>query len=71
MLDSGADKNRSCGFVENIGRKETKVQACTLGELLEKEVNMFTTVFIGNSQSEIFITENNVPVLLTKRGYTI
>ena len=71
MLDSGADKNRSCGFVENIGREETKVQACTLGELLEKEVNMFTTVFIGNSQSEIFITENNVPVLLTKRGYTI
>lgn len=69
MLDSGADKNRACGFVENIGRENTKVTACTLGELVDKEVNMFTTVFIGNSKTEIAFSNNNEPILITKRGY--
>ena len=69
MLDSGADKNRACGFVENIGRENTKATACTLGELIDKEVNMFTTVFIGNSKTEIAFSNNNEPILITKRGY--
>ncbi|MCQ2613353.1 MAG: precorrin-3B C(17)-methyltransferase [Treponemataceae bacterium] len=71
MLDAGADKDRACGFVENIGREGTKVSVCTLSELAEKDVNMFTTVFIGNSQSEIIFSGGNQPVLLTKRGYKI
>ncbi len=71
MLDAGADENRSCGFVENIGRDGTKTNVCTLAELSEKEVNMFTTVFIGNSKSEIVFSKDNEPVLLTKRGYEI
>lgn len=69
MLDSGADKNRACGYVENIGRDGTKATACSLGELIDIEVNMFTTVFIGNSKTEIAFSKNNEPILITKRGY--
>jgi len=37
---------------------------CTLRELRDREVNMFTTVFIGNSETEILGDK-----LITKRGY--
>lgn len=53
MIEAGAKKERACGLVENIGRSGIRAEVCTLGELIEKQVNMFTTVFIGNSQSEI------------------
>ncbi|WP_033154366.1 precorrin-3B C(17)-methyltransferase [Pseudobutyrivibrio ruminis] len=66
MLDAGADKNRACGFVENIGRDGTKTVVCTLDELKDAQVNMFTTVFVGNSKSEIIQGK-----LVTKRGYEI
>ena len=66
MLDAGADKNRACGFVENIGRDGTKTVVCTLDELKGAQVNMFTTVFVGNSKSEIIQGK-----LVTKRGYEI
>ena len=66
MLKAGASPERCCGYVENIGRENTVVCVCTLAELMQKEVKMFTTVFIGNSQS--FIYENK---LITKRGYSI
>lgn len=55
---------RACGYVENIGREGTKAVTCTLKELRETQVNMFTTVFIGNSCSEIVNGK-----LITKRGY--
>lgn len=58
------ETERSCGYVENIGREGTKVVTCTLKELREVQVNMFTTVFIGNSGSEIINRK-----LITKRGY--
>ncbi|MGN0349307.1 MAG: precorrin-3B C(17)-methyltransferase [Roseburia sp.] len=57
---------RACGYVENIGREGTKVVTCILKELREAEVNMFTTVFIGNSESKIVKGK-----LITKRGYQI
>lgn len=55
---------RPCGYVENIGREGTRAVTCTLEELREAKVNMFTTVFIGNSGSEIIRGK-----LVTKRGY--
>ena len=55
---------RACGYVENIGREGTKAVTCTLQELRNAKVNMFTTVFIGNSESEILNGK-----LITKRGY--
>lgn len=38
------EEERACGYVENIGREGTKAVTCTLKELRETEVNMFTTV---------------------------
>ena len=60
------EEERVCGYVENIGRDGTKAETCTLGELKDREVNMFTTVFIGNSESEIINGK-----LVTKRGYKV
>lgn len=60
------EEERACGYVENIGREGTKVVTCTLKELRDREVNMFTTVFIGNAESEIIKDK-----LITKRGYQI
>lgn len=58
------EENRPCGYVENIGREGTRAVTCTLRELRDREVNMFTTVFIGNSQTKIINGK-----LVTKRGY--
>jgi len=66
MLAAGAACDRACGYVENIGRENEKATVLTLQELREAEVNMFTTVFIGNSESMI---QNGR--LITKRGYRI
>lgn len=66
ILLKDIEEDRACGYVENIGRENTKAVTCTLKELRETEVNMFTTVFIGNSESVII---NNK--LVTKRGYHI
>lgn len=60
------EEERACGYVENIGRDGTKAVTCTLKELRNKEVNMFTTVFIGNAGSEIIDNK-----LITKRGYLV
>lgn len=66
MLEAGAAEDRACGYVENIGREGTKSVVLKLKELKNAEVNMFTTVFIGNSKSEIVRGK-----LVTKRGYQI
>lgn len=64
ILLHSIEGERVCGYVENIGRDGTKAAVCTLEELKKREVNMFTTVFIGNSRSEIINGK-----LITKRGY--
>lgn len=58
------EEERICGYVENIGREGTVSVTCTLKELKEKQVNMFTTVFIGNSNTELIYGK-----LVAKRGY--
>lgn len=60
------EEDRACGYVENIGREGTKAVTCTLKELRNTQVNMFTMVFIGNAGSEIINGK-----LVTKRGYQI
>lgn len=57
---------RACGYVENIGREGTRAVTCSLRELRDTKVNMFTTVFIGNASSRILNGK-----LVTKRGYHI
>ena len=53
-----------CGIDENIGRDGETSRVLTLGELRNTDVNMFTTVFIGNSQ-----TKNLNGKMVTPRGY--
>ena len=66
LLESGVKEMTACGYVQNIGRWGTTTCTCSLKELREKQVDMFTTVFIGNSQSEIVEGK-----LITKRGYDV
>lgn len=56
--------SRACGYVRNIGRDREEYHTCTLEELIGVQTDMFTTVFIGNSQSRI--TGGR---LITPRGY--
>lgn len=58
------EEDRCCGIVENIGRSDTKIRICTLRELRDIVVNMFTTVFIGNET-----TQELGGKMVTKRGY--
>lgn len=53
-----------CGIVHQIGREGQSYELCTLGELRCKQVDMFTTVFIGNSQTKVIHNK-----LVTPRGY--
>lgn len=64
ILSDSMEESRVCGYVENIGRDETRAEICTLGELRDREVNMFTTVFIGSTDSEVIDGR-----FVTKRGY--
>jgi precorrin-3B C17-methyltransferase len=52
------------GIVKNIGREGEYAEVMTLSELRDTPVDMFTTVFIGNSQ-----TKNINGKLVTPRGY--
>ena len=53
-----------CGTVCNIGREGEEYQVMTLKELRDRQVDMFTTVFIGNSQ-----TKEINGKMVTPRGY--
>jgi precorrin-3B C17-methyltransferase len=66
LMEHGVEPERACGYVENIGREGTRATTCTMEELMMTKVNMFTTVFIGNSQTEIIGGK-----LVTKRGYQV
>ena len=55
-----------CGLVENIGREGERAKVLTLAQLREETVNMFTTVFIGNSQTRLIDGK-----MVTPRGYTL
>ena len=60
------EPERPCGYVRNIGRENTEVYYCTLEELKDREADMFTTVFIGNSTTEMIGGK-----MVTKRGYVL
>ena len=56
--------NNVCGYVANIGRDGQESAICTLEELANKKLDMFTTVFIGNSQTRVIDNK-----MVTPRGY--
>ena len=53
-----------CGYVKNIYREGQECVLTTLGELSEAKVDMFTTVFIGNSTTKVINGK-----IVTPRGY--
>lgn len=54
-----------CGIAANIGRGGQEIEIVSLAQLAEREGDMFTTVFIGNSQ-----TKNLGGYMVTPRGYS-
>lgn len=58
-----------CGVVRNIGRDGEERQVMTLKELASFEADMFTTVFVGNSQTERISGE--CQWMVTPRGYRL
>ena len=59
-------EDRMCGYVRNIGREGCEKKVCSLMQLSNENVDMFTTVFIGNSSTTAFDD-----ILLTPRGYKL
>ena len=55
-----------CGYVRNIGRDGCETIVCSLKELSQVNVDMFVTVFIGNSRTRAVDGK-----LITPRGYRI
>lgn len=55
-----------CGYVKNALREGTEYEVCTLKDLGKAEVDMFTTVIIGNSSTKLMKGR-----LVTTRGYSI
>lgn len=55
-----------CGTVVNIGRDGEEGKLYTLKELRDTQVDMFTTVFVGNSQTRVVNGK-----MVTPRGYRI
>lgn len=55
-----------CGWVRNIGREGQEKRMLTLSELKEEQVDMFTTVFIGSSETILHMGR-----MLTPRGYPL
>ena len=53
-----------CGYVRNIGRDGQESRILTLSQLRETAVDMFTTVYIGNSETMLIGGK-----MVTPRGY--
>ena len=58
------DPNTVCGTVRNIGREGEEGKLLILAQLRDTQVDMFTTVFIGNSQTKVLGGK-----MVTPRGY--
>lgn len=53
-----------CGIAKNIGRDGEETTVLTLEQLKDAEVDMFSTVFIGNSETKVVNGK-----MVTPRGY--
>ena len=53
-----------CGYVRNIGREGEESRIMTLAELRNTAVDMFTTVYIGSSETKVIGGK-----MVTPRGY--
>ncbi len=58
------DPNTPVGIARQVGRDEESIRMTTLEKMDASEIDMFTVVLIGNSQ-----TRNSLGKMLTPRGY--
>ena len=64
IIQEEIGEERVCGIVSQIGRDGEHAEVMTLSELADRQVDMFTTVFVGNSQ-----TKEIDGRMVTPRGY--
>lgn len=64
VLTDTLPQERICGLVRNIGRENEECRITTLGQLADADADMFTTVWIGNSQTRVYDQR-----MITPRGY--
>ena len=64
FLQEGRSPKTPVGYVRQAGREEQEIKLTMLGRLDPEDVDMFTIVIIGNSQS--YITDGK---FITPRGY--
>jgi len=60
------NKDTVCGYVRNIGREGEEAVILSLGELRDANVDMFTTVFVGNRETKVVNGK-----MVTPRGYRL
>jgi precorrin-3B C17-methyltransferase len=56
----------SVGVVRNAFRPEQHIRICTIADMAELPIDMFTTLLVGNSQTKVFGS-----LLVTPRGYPV
>lgn len=64
LMAAGKSPDTVCGYVQNIGREGEQGTITTLGALRDIQVDMFTTVFVGSSQTKLLGGR-----MVTPRGY--
>ena len=64
LMAAGKAPETICGYVQNIGREGEQGTITTLGALRDTQVDMFTTVFVGSSQTKLLGGK-----MVTPRGY--
>ncbi|MBR5375907.1 MAG: precorrin-3B C(17)-methyltransferase [Lachnospiraceae bacterium] len=66
ILLSGKKPDTVCGWVRNIGRDGMESRILPLRLLKDEKLDMFTTVFVGNSHTVMIDGK-----MVTKRGYEV
>ena len=66
LLQNGKAPDTVCGLVRNIGREGQEAHVMTLRELQDAQVDMFTTVYIGNRNTRVLQGR-----MVTPRGYRV
>ena len=66
IISGHTGNDRAAGYVRNAGREGEEYSVTTVGELRDMKLDMFTTVFIGNSETRILNGK-----MITGRKYRI
>ncbi|TYQ12740.1 UNVERIFIED_CONTAM: precorrin-3B C17-methyltransferase [Acetivibrio alkalicellulosi] len=64
ILLNNLDENTMCGYVRNIAREGQEHRILNLKELKDCQIDMFTTVIVGNKNTKVIGNK-----LVTPRGY--